>query len=89
MFNSQNGAQQWETILKENLNVTNEEKLNWVSQYAAIHEIHESQVGVNNMQTLPQANVNGVGPVYTTPLNTLGIGNVTAPSQLDPMSTAP
>ena len=29
MFNSQNGAQQWETILKENLNVTNEEKLNW------------------------------------------------------------
>ena len=89
MFNSQNGAQQWETILKENLNVTNEEKLNWVSQYAAIHEIHESQVGVNNMQTLPQAKVNGVGPVYTTPLNTLGIGNVAAPSQLDPMSTAP
>jgi len=89
MFNSQNGAQQWETILKENLNVTNEEKLNWVSQYAAIHEIHESQIGVNASNFLPTEAHPGVGPVYTTPLNTLGIGNVTAPSQLDPMSTAP
>jgi hypothetical protein len=89
MFNSQNGAQTWETILKENLNVTNEEKLNWVSQYAAIHEIHESQIGVNASNFLPTEAHPGVGPVYTTPLNTLGIGNVTAPSQLDPMSTAP
>jgi len=89
MFNSQNGAQQWETILKENLNVTNEEKLNWVSQYAAIHEIHESQIGVNASNFLPTEAHPGVGPVYTTPLNTLGIGNVAAPSQLDPMSTAP
>ena len=41
----QNGAVTWEKMLKENFNVNNQEKLNWVSQYAAIHEIHESQLG--------------------------------------------
>ena len=47
MFNEQNGAVTWEKMLKENFNVNDQEKLNWVSQYAAIHEIHESQLGIN------------------------------------------
>lgn len=86
----QNGVHTWETLLKENFNVTDQEKLNWVSQYAAIHEIHESQLGINGGQVVPNATTYpGVGPIYTTPMNTLGIGNPTAPSQLDPMSTAP
>ena len=90
MFNEQNGAQTWEKMLKENFNVTDQEKLNSVSQYAAIHEIHESQLGINGGQVVTNATTYpGVGPIYTTPMNTLGIGNPTAPSQLDPMSTAP
>ena len=42
----QNGAQMWSKMLKENFDVKDTEKLNWVSQYAAIHEIHESMIGV-------------------------------------------
>lgn len=44
-INEQNGTQMWTKMLKENFNVTDNEKLNWVSQYAAIHEIHESMLG--------------------------------------------
>ncbi len=89
MFNEQNGAVTWEKMLKENFNVNDQEKLNWVSQYAAIHEIHESQLGINGGNVAVSTAHPGVGPIYATPLNTLGIGNPTAPSQLDPMSTAP
>lgn len=89
MFNEQNGAVTWEKMLKENFNVNDQEKLNWVSQYAAIHEIHESQLGINGGNVAVSTAHPGVGPIYTTPLNTLGMGNPTAPSQLDPMSTAP
>lgn len=89
MYNEQNGAVTWEKMLKENFNVNDQEKLNWVSQYAAIHEIHESQLGINGGAVATSAAHPGVGPIYTTPMNTLGIGNPTAPSQLDPMSTAP
>lgn len=85
----QNGAQMWSKMLKENFNVTDNEKLNWVSQYAAIHEIHESALGVNaghtNM-TVPGA---GVNPLYATPLNTIGMGNPYAPQNVNTMSTAP
>ena len=89
MYNEQNGAVTWEKMLKENFNVNDQEKLNWVSQYAAIHEIHESQLGINGGAVATSAAHPGVGPIYTTPMNTLGMGNPTAPSQLDPMSTAP
>ena len=45
MFN-QNGADQWRKMLTENFNVTDNEKLNWVSEYAAVHEIHENQTSL-------------------------------------------
>jgi len=79
MFINENGSNEWKKMLTENFQVTDTDKLDWVSQYAAIHEIYESQIGVNAGQVLPQTGVNGVGPVYTTPLNTTGMGNVTAP----------
>lgn len=85
----QNGAVTWEKMLKENFNVSNQEKLNWVSQYAAIHEIHESQLGINTGNVVPSDAHPGVNPLYATPMNTTGMGNPYAPSQLDPMSTAP
>lgn len=88
-INEQNGAVTWEKMLKENFNVNDQEKLNWVSQYAAIHEIHESQIGVNGNAVAVSTAQPGVGPMYATPLNTTGMGNPYAPSQLSTTSTAP
>ena len=89
----QNGAQMWTKILKENFNVTDSEKLRWVSEYAAIHEIHESQMGVggaamgpNNGGFVPSQ---GLNPIYATPLNTMGIGNPSAPMNPNPGDMAP
>ena len=82
----QNGANMWREMLTENFKVQDQEKLNWVSQYAAIHEIHESQLGVNGSPYMAQGQAGyvpttpgGVGPMYATPLNTTGMGNVAAP----------
>ena len=101
-INEQNGTQMWTKMLKENFNVTDSEKLNWVSQYAAIHEIHESMLGVGGAQlggftaangyaadATNVVNAQGVSPLYATPLNTLGMGNPMAPSQLSTTTTAP
>lgn len=79
-INEQNGTQMWTKMLKENFNVQDTEKLNWVSQYAAIHEIHESMLGVGGANIGGQvAPAQGVSPIYATPLNTLGMGNPMAP----------
>ena len=85
-INEQNGTQMWTKMLKENFNVTDNEKLNWVSQYAAIHEIHESMLGVGGANLSPNAATdagNGVSPLYATPLNTLGMGNPMAPGYVN------
>lgn len=85
----QNGAQMWSKMLKENFDVKDNEKLNWVSQYAAIHEIHESALGVNAGHMGMQVPGAGVNPLYATPLNTTGMGNPWAPQNPNTMSTAP
>ena len=78
MFITENkGAQQWAKMLKENFNVQDTEKLNWVSEYASVHEIKESQIGQFGSGQMAPAN--GVGSLYATPLNTTGMGNVAAP----------
>ena len=75
MFN-QNGAEQWRKMLTENFNVTDSEKLNWVSEYASVHEIHES-AGTP------------ASPLYANPMNTIGMGNPYAPEQMPVDSTKP
>jgi hypothetical protein len=83
MFINENGADLWKKMLTENFNVNDQDKLGWVSQYAAIHEIHESQLGVNSFAGTPGVvPAQGVSPLYATPLNTMGMGNITVPSQL-------
>lgn len=75
-------AAKWQTLLKEEFNVTDAEKLSWVSEYAAGHEVYESaNIGVNAQAgaVIPGA-AGPVGPVYATPLNTLGMGNPMAPN---------
>ena len=86
MINENNGAQMWSKMITEQFGVKDSEKLNWVSQYAAIHEIHESSLGVQNGTMIPSQ---GVSPLYATPLNTVGMANPAAPSPLRPETTAP
>ena len=85
----QNGAQMWSKMLKENFDVKDNDKLNWVSQYAANHEIHESALGVNAGHLNGTVPGTGVNPLYATPLNTTGMGNPYAPQNVNTMSTAP
>ena len=84
MFN-QNGAEMWRKMLTENFNVTDSEKLNWVSEYASVHEIHESALGVNGGATIGAP----VAPLYANPMNTIGMGNPYAPENPNVASTAP
>ena len=50
MITNTNGQETWSKLLTEQFGdiVKNDQnKLNWVSEYAAIHEIHESALGIN------------------------------------------
>ena len=86
-MNNLTGSQMWSKMLTEQFGVKDQDKLNWVSEYAAIHEIHESQIGVNGGNVLP--GTNGVGPVYSTPLNTLGMGNPLLPGNVPAQNASP
>ena len=72
MFLTEN-AQKWSNIISEELGVKDQSKLAWMSQYAQNHEIFE---GV-------QSNLTIDGGIYTTPLNTLGMGNPMMPYNAD------
>jgi hypothetical protein len=60
----------WSSIISESLGVSNKQKLNWMSQYAANHEVFEG---------LQNANAAVDGGIYATPLNTIGMGNPNMP----------
>ena len=67
---TENTQNKWSQIIKEELGVEDPRKLGWMAAYARNHEIYE---GI-------QSNAHGVdGGIYTTPLNTLGIGNPMMP----------
>ena len=61
-------SQKWSNIIAEELGVKDQNKLGWMSQYAQNHEIYES------VQTGDVS-----GGIYSTPLNTLGMGNPMMP----------
>ena len=84
-FITEQNTEMWSNMLKENFNVKDENKLAWVSQVAAIHEIHESALGIQGSTVVP---AQGVSPLYATPLNTPGMGNPAAPSALSPTTTS-
>jgi len=87
----QNGSNLWAKMLKEDFNVQDEEKISWVSQYAANHEIFEASLGLNGTPAQPGLVVpsQGVNPLYATPLNTMGMGNPMMPQNLPVDTTAP
>lgn len=62
------GANKWSSIITEEYNIKNSAKVNWMSQYAAIHEIKES---------VQNGSSNGI---TATPLNTLGMANPMMPT---------
>ena len=62
-------SQKWSNIIAEELGVKDQSKLGWMSQYAQNHEIYES------VQTGDVS-----GGIYSTPLNTLGMGNPMMPT---------
>lgn len=63
-------SQKWSQIISEELGVKDQKKLAWMSQYAQNHELFES------VQT---SGVRADSGIYTTPLNTLGMGNPMMP----------
>ena len=62
-------SQKWSQIISEEFGVKDQKKLAWMSQYAQNHELFESV----------QTNASIDGGIYTTPLNTLGMGNPMMP----------
>ena len=64
-------AQQYKSLIKEELGVTNETKLNWMAQMAQIHAIKEGIQASNGSASH--------GGIYATPLNTMGMGNPVMP----------
>ena len=62
-------VRKWNGIITEELGVKDPAKLNWMSQYAAIHEVHEGL----------QSPTNADAGIYATPLNTVGMGNPAVP----------
>lgn len=81
----------WSKMLTEQFHVEDNDKLNWVSDYAQTHAMFEANLGSHAVATTagvspvtvpagaPQGGP-GVGPMYATPANTLGMGNIAAPS---------
>lgn len=83
--------QMWTKMLTEQFHVEDPNKLNWVSDYAQTHAMFEANLGAHGVATtagiqpvtVPAGGPKGgpgVGPMYATPANTLGMGNIAAPS---------
>lgn len=83
-LNEDANVQNWSKMLTEQFQVSDKEKLSWVSQYAAVHEMFESALGVNGGQVLGAP----VAPLYANPLNTTGMGGIQGPGLLNPNSTS-
>jgi hypothetical protein len=69
---------QFKNIIKEEYNVTDERRANWMAKLAQFHSIYESKKGVQLNEGI-QNNGNVAAGIYTTPLNTMGMGNIMAP----------
>ena len=61
-------SQKWSQIISEELGVQDRNKLGWMAQYAQNHEVFEA---------VQSGSVDG--GIYSTPLNTLGMGNPALP----------
>lgn len=62
--------QKWAGIITEEYGIKDQNKVQWMSQYAQNHEIYEGVQTPGNVR----------GDIYGTPLNTMGMGNPQMPS---------
>ena len=62
--------QKWAGIITEEYGIKDQNKVQWMSQYAQNHEIYEGVQTPGNVS----------GGIYGTPLNTMGMGNPQMPS---------
>lgn len=69
MFLNVESAKKWFSILTEELGIKDQNKLNWMSNLATVHELYEGL----------QSGASVDGGIYATPLNTLGMGNPSLP----------
>jgi hypothetical protein len=65
-------SSKWSQIITEEFGVKDQNKVNWMSQYAQNHEIFEAVQAGGSGANVSQG-------IYTTPLNTLGMGNPMMP----------
>ena len=75
---------QYANLIKEELNVQDSTKLNWMAKYAQIHAIHEG------VETIGQQGYNSIN---ATPFNTIGAANPSLPAgtpgaEFDPVNGA-
>lgn len=70
--------QRWSNIISEEYGIKDQNKLGWMSQYAQNHEIYEGVQTSNNVS----------GGIYSTPLNTMGMGNPQMPYATNPETGA-
>ena len=64
-------SNKWSQIINETLGIQDKSKLGWMSKYAQNHEIYEG---------LQATTGNVAGGIYSTPLNTIGMGNPMMPT---------
>lgn len=87
VFITEQNVANWSNMISEQFEVTDKNKLAWVSEVAAIHEAFEAgatTLGVqgtnpNTIAAGVPSSTQGVSPIYSTPLNTIGMGQVMAP----------
>ena len=60
-------SQKWSQIITEEFGVKDRNKANWMAQYAQNHEVYESVQAGGTGANVSQG-------IYTTPLNTVGMG---------------
>lgn len=70
--------QRWSNIISEEYGIKDQNKLGWMSQYAQNHEIYEGLQSSGNVS----------GGIYSTPLNTMGMGNPQMPYATNPTTGA-
>lgn len=91
MFITENQKETWKKMLTEQFHVNDNDKLNWVADYAQTHAMFEANLGAHAVATAngvqpvtapggAPGGGPGVGPMFATPANTLGMGNIAAPS---------
>jgi hypothetical protein len=69
LFNENKGTEMWAQMLTENFGVTDASKKAWVAEYASVHEVYESALGLGGAASAAApVPSNGVSPLYATPL---------------------